>query len=1131
MLWLPTLLFVASSCVQLVSLAEAAPNVVDAPPPPTSSLNNRALAVIYSVLGGDNWIRNEWWSSLQPDSTDICLQNKVFRPYGIICDGNNYVSEIHLPKNNLTGVLPSYDALFVLLPWLSVLDINSNPGITGTLPTLPSSYPLSQAHLDFLSLSGTIPDSLFTSTLTQLYLTSNQLTGTLPTTVGNSIGLQFLSVSANAALSGSVPDSICQCTQLQNLDLSDNQFTTIPGCFGTAVGSRMQVFNVGNNALDMTMPLNWCDFTSLSIFHVQNNAGLVGTLPSCIANWNRTIRDITVKSTGLSGTIPAGIFLMVELRILMLSQSEFSGEIPNQFGNLTNLTTVDFNGNPLSPGLINGSFPVTLFQLSTVQSISIQYTHIRGPIPKLDALTNLWMLSLANNPLLATPFPVELLKTLWTQPQDSRIIGMSPRELHLENTLLSGVLPDDPYFEWADLVRDMSHQPAAVTLYNTKLTGFVPAASLRWIPRESWDVNGNQGVLQGCQELLFPIGEALRNLTGGYAGRRFLLYSTLPSDAAGSGSNDQGTMEATTPPVPLPPTKGAYSMAGGEIVNISYIYPSLPVMPAPLPGAVSVFRCGFCIPSPPAKPDSHSGSGSDSRGSGGTTNAPWSWSQGGASTAGSDGSLGYAAPAVAPSNECGRVENVAAFTEAMIAGNGSSATCATPKLASFWFAKWQNQTAGPTAVVSLFYQGRVSGAPDETVWLSANVITLSFYNPTPLLVAISPDTARWEGCTAISLLGVGFANAPAPAISLRPTALPPQASSSGGGVGLAVELLAEAFVIAADSVTLVSDSLVTFVFPFSNSTNWTQSYRDTIFAPRNGFVPGLLVPQFYPAGIAPSPSPPPPSLFSHRDDDPTRDRWREELGIGIGKTDGHEPHQAKEGALNVGDAAEGGGVGIYLQLRDDPCGGFGPLAPCRRGHNDSERCPTPACRCASQGSCVLANSTHPPSSLLQSTSSLALPAVVLFRASSDRVESTATMAAAQRADTRSRQSQSNVVDDPPAAAAAAVYECLCDSGFIDDGCDACLPLHYGAACDACQCDELHGSCNATISGTGRCTCFNWYWKGDHCSENVVLILACCGTGLFVVMCGIIVVKCKSRMKFGAANAPMTEASGYHELNH
>lgn len=194
------------------------------------------LEEFFETAGGEVWKDNSGWVS---KSVPICNW------YGISCtknaDGNDSVSEISLPSNNLVKRVAS---LVFHLPSLRVLDVSRNAvgmsfhdaGRATSLEELNVSETnivsveglgraraLTKLSMGDISLYGQeIPTEIYRlDGLTHLNLSRNGLMGTLSSQFSALPALVSLELAGND-LAGSIPPSLGSLAKLKMLDLSDN---------------------------------------------------------------------------------------------------------------------------------------------------------------------------------------------------------------------------------------------------------------------------------------------------------------------------------------------------------------------------------------------------------------------------------------------------------------------------------------------------------------------------------------------------------------------------------------------------------------------------------------------------------------------------------------------------------------------------------------------------------------------------------------------------------------------------------------------------------------------------------------------------------------------------------------------
>ncbi len=185
-----------------------------------------ALIDLYNNTGGTNWTENSNWRG------DPGTENTW---YGITCDsGNNFVTEIDLRINNLSGEIPDSIGDLTDLRSLALSDNQLNDEIPVSIGSLTSLQYLSLSNNE---LTGGIPAEIGDlSELTYLSLSNNQLVGTIPDNIGNLESLTILLISNNR-LQGQIPEEIKLLTNLID-DRSDFRYNN----FSTTVSDGLQTF-------------------------------------------------------------------------------------------------------------------------------------------------------------------------------------------------------------------------------------------------------------------------------------------------------------------------------------------------------------------------------------------------------------------------------------------------------------------------------------------------------------------------------------------------------------------------------------------------------------------------------------------------------------------------------------------------------------------------------------------------------------------------------------------------------------------------------------------------------------------------------------------------------------------------
>lgn len=308
-----------------------------------------------------SWIREDGWMT----SDNECVW------FGIICDENDEILSISLPKNRLSGSIPTEIALFGKL---STLNLNTN-SIVGSIPTeLGRLDSLMEFDVGMNQIDAHIPTELGKLTLLEnLSLASNRFDGSLPVEIGNLTSARYINVASNQ-LSGNIPTSIAYCSELRLLSFSSNRFTgTIPN--EIFVLSEMESLSFKANNFGGSIPFFIENLKNLTFVTFEDNV-MNGTIPTTIGLCT-SLQDLRLGVNRFTGEIPTEIGSLQELQSLLLGYNRFTGSVPSQLGKCQNLTHLDVSENVR----MEGAMPSELSHLSNLQYFNFESIGLIGTIP------------------------------------------------------------------------------------------------------------------------------------------------------------------------------------------------------------------------------------------------------------------------------------------------------------------------------------------------------------------------------------------------------------------------------------------------------------------------------------------------------------------------------------------------------------------------------------------------------------------------------------------------------------------------------------------------------------------------------------------------------------------------------
>ncbi|XVF63521.1 hypothetical protein PTKIN_Ptkin09bG0093300 [Pterospermum kingtungense] len=349
--------------------------------------------------------------------------------------------------------------------------------------------------------------------LRRLNLADNDFSSSqeIPSRLGNLTMLTYLNLS-NSLFSGQIPSGISGLSRLTSLDLSytlESDFgyptpglklerpdlesliqnlTALKHLHLSCVNISSPVPSILANFSSLTsVDLSYCGLfgelpttifrlPNLQFLEVSSNFHLTGTLPVTFSSMQ--LKVLSMGFTNFSGVLPSSIGDLHSLEFLDVSACGFRGVLPSSLGNLTKLTHLALLNNSfigdvpsslsnltqmafLSLGMNNfnlNSIPSWFSNLYMLNELRLSFCRIKGPIPSFLAnLTQLSVLNLNHNQFTGQ-FPVGI--TNLTQLT----------YLSLASNLLDGELPNS-IFRLENL--------QLLELYSNRLSGIVELDQFR----------------------------------------------------------------------------------------------------------------------------------------------------------------------------------------------------------------------------------------------------------------------------------------------------------------------------------------------------------------------------------------------------------------------------------------------------------------------------------------------------------------------------------------------------------------------------------------------------------------------------------------------------------------------------
>lgn len=273
----------------------------------------------------------------------------------------------------------------------------SNSGLRGPFHSNSSLFSLD--HLQRLNLAfndfnfSQIPSEFGKlSRLTHLNLSYSKFSRDIPSEVSLLINLVSLDLSGNYLFSRSITMQILvqYMTNLKELHLDEVNFNSaVPESLVNL--TLLTALSLSGCYLKGEFPKEIFQLPNLHAINVSHNSDLIVCLPKF--EFGSSLRLLDLSFTKFSGEIPDSIGKLKSLNVLDLKYCDLSGTVPSWIGNLTHLTHLDLSNNQFE-----GNLPVVLGNLSQLTYLDLSYNEFSSEFPSmLENLSRLIYLGLSSN--------------------------------------------------------------------------------------------------------------------------------------------------------------------------------------------------------------------------------------------------------------------------------------------------------------------------------------------------------------------------------------------------------------------------------------------------------------------------------------------------------------------------------------------------------------------------------------------------------------------------------------------------------------------------------------------------------------------------------------------------------------
>ena len=216
-----------------------------------------------------------------------------------------------LGSYDMTGTVPSEIGKLENLFFFALFEFGRAPG---TIPTeLGMLSKLQGLVFKRILFEGSLPTEIGNlSSLIYLIMESHPfMQGTLPTEIGRLQSLVLLTI-IDSGLTGKVPSEIGLMSK--DFEILDLPYNSLTGFLPTEIGllPLIEVLSLGNNKFSGTIPSELATLGNLEAIVLTDNSLITGSILPAMNTVSRRLEYVRVRSTQLSGSIPAD-FCQIEI--------------------------------------------------------------------------------------------------------------------------------------------------------------------------------------------------------------------------------------------------------------------------------------------------------------------------------------------------------------------------------------------------------------------------------------------------------------------------------------------------------------------------------------------------------------------------------------------------------------------------------------------------------------------------------------------------------------------------------------------------------------------------------------------------------------------------------------------------